>query len=342
MQIQTDHRYWIELLREPAGTLLLQEEFDGLDRLVAEARYEVTSQGLVPDEPEQLSARFVPLVQAPGRPSLAGLRLELAHDRRPGDVFAVDFPKEMAGTRGMELAAQLVAAGTLQEGDHYRVRLVSAPKPPAAPERRCPGSAEPEAEVFEAPFPVRQGALGDWGIGSEVLAAVDRHRPVFVARGVLECAIAEAIGHGHEETGTLLLGCLVEDDALRAAGCRTSWAVLVTEQVSVADGHGTAASFTFPPEAFRKARMLAGLRGRDESVVGSQHSHGWNCPACAGQHEIRNLFFSAEDERMTYHFPPYGTFLVVGGDPGRSRDHPVVNLYVRLRGTCHAIAHGTF
>jgi hypothetical protein len=344
MRIHADHRFLIEVLRAPAGDLLLQEPVEGLDRLAAEARYEVTSQGLVPDEPEQLSVRMLPLVQAPGQPSLGGLRLELAHDGRPGESFNVDFPKEIVGTRGTELAAQLVVAGTLQDGDLYRVRLVSAPRPPAAAgdTSRRAGPGEPEAEVFEAPFPVRQQTLSDWGISPAAIAAADRHRPVFVARSVLERAIAEAIGHGHKETGTLLLGCLVADDALRASGCETSWAVVVTEQVPVDDGQATAASFTFPPEAFRSARVLAGLRNRAETVVGSQHSHGWNCPACAGRREIRNLFFSSEDERMTLHFPAYGVFLVTGGDPEQSREHPVVNLYVRLRGTSHAITYGTF
>jgi hypothetical protein len=184
--------------------------------------------------------------------------------------------------------------------------------------------------------------LQSWGIHAETIAAADRLRPVFVARGVVTEAIAAAIRHGHDETGSLLLGLLVEDRTLRAAGCRTSWAVVVTEQVPVTDDRATTTSFTFSPEAFRQARHLAGLRARGESVVGSQHSHGWNCPACAGRRDIRNLFFSTEDQRMTHHFPVYGAFLVVGGDPDRSRDSPVMNLYVRLRGTIHAIAYGTF
>ena len=184
--------------------------------------------------------------------------------------------------------------------------------------------------------------LQSWGIGAETIAAVDRRRPVFIARGVIDDAVAAAIRHGHDETGSLLLGLLVEDQVLRHSGCRTSWALVVTEQVPVIDEQATATSFTFCPEAFRQARHLAGLRGRGESVVGSQHSHGWNCPACAGRREIRNLFFSTEDQRMTQHFPIYGAFLVVGGDPDRSRDSPVTNLYVRLRGTIHAIPYGSF
>ena len=72
----------------------------------------------------------------------------------------------------------------------------------------------------------------------------------------------------------------------------------MTEQVEVEDGLGTLTSFTFPPEAFRRARQLADLRGRQESVLGTQHSHGWRCPECNLRCPIRNLFFSAEDERM--------------------------------------------
>ena len=79
-----------------------------------------------------------------------------------------------------------------------------------------------------------------------------------------------------------------------------------------------------------------------EGVVGSQHSHGWTCPRRAGRRAASNLFFSSDDERMTHHFPVYAPFLVVGADPDRSRDRPVANLYVRLRGTIHNIPYGTF
>jgi hypothetical protein len=345
MKIQSDHRFSLELLREPSGELLVQEPLDPLnviERLAAEARYEAAGQGRLIDEPERLSARCGPLIHAPGDPSLAGLRLELTHDRKPGELFAVEYPGEIVAARGLELAAGLVEDGTLREGDRYRVRLVSAHRPPASTNGRLSGDSEPEAEVFEAPFPVRRDALSRWGIGPEVIATAHGSRPVFVAGTVLEEAIAEAIRHGHEEVGTLLLGYLVEDPALQDAGCRTSWAVVVTGQVAVGNGRATTTSFTFPPEAFRMARQLAELRGRDESVVGSQHSHGWNCPDCVGRREIRNLFFSTMDERMTHHFPIYGTFLVVGGDPERSRDHPVANLYVRSRGMIRAITYGIF
>jgi hypothetical protein len=342
MSLYSDHRYLIELLREPEGELLAQETLDELEILAADARYEVVSQGLLPDEPDRLATRCKPLMLAPGHPSLGGIRIEVAHVAMPDEIFAVDFPKEIAASRGMELAAQLVRDGALQEGDSYRVRLVSAPQPPACLAMDPAAAGDETATVCETPFPVSAVPLVEWGIGAESIAAADRRRPVFIARTVIEEAIAKAIAHGHDETGSLLLGVLVEDQALRDAGCRTSWAVVVTAQMTVIDDRATGSSFTFCPEAFRKARHLAALRGRSESVVGSQHSHGWNCAACAGRREIRNLFFSTEDERMTHHFPVYGAFLVVGGDPDRNRDAPVMNLYVRLRGTIHAIEYGTF
>jgi len=342
MSLRSDHRYWIELLREPSGELLLQEQLAGIELLAAEARYELVSQGLLADEPECLAACTKPLVLAPGFPSLCGIRIEVSHARARDAIFAVDFPKEIAALQGLELAAQLAGDGILQEGDSYRVRLVSAPRPPASLSTDLAADIDGSATACEAPFPVSTVPLAEWGIGAVRIAAVDGRRPVFIARTVVDQAIAEAMQHGHDETGSLLLGVLVEDHALRDAGFRTSWAVVVTEQVGVIDQRATATSFTFGPESFHKARQLAALRGRGESVVGSQHSHGWNCPACAGRREIRNLFFSTEDERMTHHFPVYGAFLVVGGVPERSRDSPVTNLYVRLRGTIHAIEYGTF
>ena len=135
---------------------------------------------------------------------------------------------------------------------------------------------------------------------------------------------------------------LVEDQALREAGCRTSWAVVVTEQVSVIDDRATATSFTFCPERFaRPVIWLHCEAGASRSWAPSTRTAG-TAPPVSGRREIRNLFFSTEDERMTHHFPVYAVFLVVGGDPERNRDSPVMNLYVRLRGTIHAIEYGTF
>ena len=68
----------------------------------------------------------------------------------------------------------------------------------------------------------------------------------------------------------------------------------------------------------------------------------WSCPNCAGLREVRNLFFSSDDEIMTHHFPVYAPFIVVGGDPDRGRDRPVADLFARLRGTVRSIPFGTF
>ncbi|HEV3122704.1 MAG TPA: hypothetical protein VGY53_12405, partial [Isosphaeraceae bacterium] len=305
MKITSEHRYSLELLREPSGELLVQEVLeqpDLLERLAAEARFEAAGRGTWPDEPEHLSALCGPWIREAGDPSLAGLRMELAHNRKPGERFAMEYPGEIVAGRGLELAASLVEEGTLREGDHYRVRLVSAQRPPSSASGSVASETEPMALVFESPFPVRRESLSRFGIGPDVIASAHAARPVFVERDVLQEAIDAAVRHGHEEVGTLLLGYLVEDPALRSAGCKTSWAIVITAQVAVEDPGATDTSFTFPPEAFRKARQLAELRGRGEQVVGSQHSHGWNCPNCVGKREIRNLFFSTVDERMTHHF----------------------------------------
>jgi hypothetical protein len=167
---------------------------------------------------------------------------------------------------------------------------------------------------------------------------------VFVHRPIIETSIEQAIRHGNQESGTLVLGHLVEGRTNGPTGQTSAWAVVITEQVPVPDGQATTSSFTFPPESFRQARQLADLRTRGESVVGSEHSHGWRCHECpvATPCEIRNLFFSAHDDRMAQQFPVYGAFLVVGGDPERDRDRPVVNCYVRIRGAMQAVPFGIF
>lgn len=163
-----------------------------------------------------------------------------------------------------------------------------------------------------------------------------------MARHIVEEAIEAAIAAGNRETGTLLLGRLIEDRALLAAGAASAWALVVTEQVDVPEGAGTTASYVYPPEAFRRARALADLRGRGELVVGSQHSHGWRCRECTLRCEIRNLFFSSYDEVMARQFPVYAAHLVVGGDPARERERPVADLFVRLQGAMRRVAFALF
>src|SRR5262249_11863559 len=166
MRVETEHRFLVEIVREPSGDLLAQEPLDDLGHLVAEARYQAVSRGRQPDEPGRLSARLEPIGRD-GTPALDGLRLTLRHDGREGGPVVIDFPKEVAANRGTELAAALMAAETLKEGDTYRVRLACTPRPPE-PSRRT-GELD-DGEIDEAPFPVRRRRLDAWGIGPEALA----------------------------------------------------------------------------------------------------------------------------------------------------------------------------
>jgi hypothetical protein len=358
MRIASEHDFFLEVhrfqkgvtplefrgsdpfLKREEGELLAQEPFEELGHLAEEARFLAASQGRLPDAPEDLTAQLLPLSNESDPPFLDGLRLHLRH-RQFGQVMEIDFPSTIAGARAVELVAQLVAEGRLQEGDRYRVRLTAMPRGT----RRKPlflESDDASLELQEDPFPVCRRDLAAWGIESECLALADPGRPVFIHGAVVRDAVAEAIRHGNVETGKLLLGLLVEDPRLLEAGKATGWAVVVTEQVAVPEGLATASSFTYPPESFRQARQLAELRGHGEKVIGSQHSHGWRCQECDKKCEIRNLFFSTDDVGMAASFPVYAVFLVVGGHPERDRDRPVANLYVRQRGLMQAVPFGTF
>lgn len=337
MELRCEWRFFIELVKQPMGERLAREPIERalLGRLADETRYEAAARGLLPDDPEGLSARSVPLRREGDQAGLAGLRVEMWHGSDPAAVFALDFPSEIVATRGRVLGRALIDDGRLVEGDRYLIRLTA--------EAASGSGTGLDDQAEQLPFPVvGGGTLAALGVGPGAIAQASAERPVFVSRAVLDTAIDEAARHEHQETGTLLLGLLVEDQALRAAGCRSSWAVVVTAQAAVDDGRGTASSFVFPPESFRQARRLATARGRGERVVGTQHSHGWSCPNCAGLREVRNLFFSSDDEIMTHHFPVYAPFIVVGGDPDRGRDRPVADLFARLRGTVRSIPFGTF
>jgi len=332
----------VEVVREPDGELLGRAGLDQLSHLVDETRFAAVSRGFLPDKPPRLEAEIQAIAGEPGSPSLAGIRVVLSHDAGRKPPFVRGFSKSVAASRGSELVAALIDSQVLREGDTYRVRLAAGPRTELARQPVANGRL-PEMEIEEKPFPVQPALLSsEWGIGPEALDAADRARPVFVARAILEQATAEAIRHGKAETGTLLIGILADDNNLYPAGFDTPWAVVLTEQVEVGDGLATATSFTFPPESFRRARRLAQLRGRSESVMGSQHSHGWRCPECLEHCPIRNLFFSHDDEKMARQFPIYSAFLVAGGDPDRDSDRPVANLYVRHRGIMRSVGFGIF
>ena len=330
----SEHEAAIAILKEPGGKSLLVEPWDEGERLVNEARYQAVSTGRFPDEPEQLAAHWGPVFATGGQASLEGIRVTVTHALHEAP-FVMDFPKEIAAARGTELAAALIQQKVLLTNDKYRIVFLAAP-------RQSPESPS-EDELYEAPFPVRQVSLEHWGIGQALWGAVDSNRPVFVHRQVLESAVAAAEQNPEQEVGTLLLGELVQAPELSGT-CQSHWAVVVTEQVAVENGVGTAATYTFPPESFRRARQLAQLRQRHESVVGSQHSHGFRCGSCPKRSECQgsSIFFSAQDDRMAQQFPVYAVFLVVGGDPTRDRQHPVVDLFVRRNGLMRQASYAVF
>ncbi len=208
---ESDHRLLVNVVRDPSGELLGQAGLDELAHLVDETRYDAVSRGILPDEPARLAARIEPVPEASDLPSLAGVRVSLWHDATAGTLFTREFPKGIAGSRGRELVSALIGAGILQEGDEYRVRLVAAPRA-ERPRGRFASPGQPETELDEIPFPVQRGSLSGWGVGPEVIAAADRHRPVFLARSILERATTEAIRHGKQETGMLVLGALIDDE----------------------------------------------------------------------------------------------------------------------------------
>lgn len=336
MSSQMVSKIFLEVLRETnvpnqSLQLLAQEEWEYTTQLVDFARYNAVSGGRLPDEPQQISAQVEPVPSENDPVYVSGFRVELNH-APSGTSTSTFIPNSVAEYRGREIAAALMMKGDLQSEDHYRVRLSFGP-PTAIEANRL---AETELEV--SPFPVTRRRLEDWGVTSETVAHADSERPVFVRQSVLDSAVAQAESAFNFETGALLLGSLVEDR--RAYPDR--WAVVVTEQCKVDHGVGTMTTFTFPPESFRKTRQLAELRKGGEHVVGSQHSHGWRCAECDKQCEIRNLFFSSDDVRMTQQFPVYGVYLVVGGDPERDRDRPVVEVYARKGGVITSVPYGVF
>lgn len=332
----------LEIRREPAGELLWQEKWYGCTALVEETRYEAAARGLVPDQPDRLEATVVTVPDGE-KPTLAGLRVTLRHREIPAAVCSKEFSNIVVARHGREAAAELIVRGTLKEGDEYRIALTAVPSAPVPPpEPSAQDAPRFDATVVEQPYPLGPGSLADIGVPRALLSTVDKWRPVFVPQRVYDAAIEAAVAAFNAEVGTLLVGRLVEDPALLEAGCEARWALVVTDQVDVPGGIGTQASFTFPPESFRRARQLARLRGAGEHVVGSQHSHGWRCQACDHACEINNLFFSSDDVRMAEQFPIYGVFMVVGGDPKRDRNRPVANFYVRLDGVVQQIAVGIY
>ncbi len=275
MQVESSCRFLVEVVREPSGELLAQEPLGELGFLADEARFQAVSKRRLPDEPQLLEASLEPIRPAGGGPRLEGIRVTLRHRDPARAPFILDVPSRFVRGRGSELAARLVEEGVLKEGDHYRARLAAAPAAPASLSALFGDSSS--GEVVEESYPVVEGDLAALGIGPEALAASDRTRPVFVARSILETAKDAAVRDGDRETGSLLLGLLVEDRRKEPGSEPPGLAVVFTERVAAADGQASAASFTFSPDTFRAARHLAEARcalcaGHDRrgySVVGT-------------------------------------------------------------------------
>ena len=238
-------------------------------------------------------ARVEPVWHAAGAPVVAGIRVRMTSDDL---AWFEDCPADAYfGDTKRAVVAELLAAGSLQPDD--TVRLVTTAY-------AVDVAAITPAAVFHIEERAPHWSPRDRGFDTLVAQSVPcgehdaTDLQVVVPDHVLEEMVALTQAAGECETGGVLIGHLCVDSKPRAIG------VEVTAQIPARHTVGDATKLTFTSETWTDVRAAVRLRGRDELLLGSWHSHpahAW-CKACPLERQrecqLAAGFMSADDRAL--------------------------------------------
>jgi hypothetical protein len=292
-----EHRYVAEILRDGAAP--------------------VTTGELHPDWVPALEWGYLQSLRKQGeaRTAMPGLgHISPAWDRDAGAPYVshvdVRLDRPGAGAARIPLAyftsvvqravAELVAHGTVAEGDEYQWRICAYPAARARPAEPAEPSFEVE-EMADGARPTRSCALAallgrarHHGPRSEQADRLDM--PVLFAPHVLQEASAAAIAAGPLEAGGILLGSLARD------ADEGELVLQVLAQVPAREAIGEDASLRFTADTWKAVHAAIRLRGDEEQILGWWHSHPaalWICRNCPPQRRAvcpsNRPFFSSMD-----------------------------------------------
>jgi proteasome lid subunit RPN8/RPN11 len=260
-------------------------------RAVQAAYFDALRRGKLDEyDPAATAAIIEPrFVRNSGAPLTTGFRVLIPtpHGARHELDFGLSFFHNRASRVRAELTRDQQAASEVSVYYHLAAYLDGDDVKPAG---NCRLSIEPERTTI----PIHAGPA----IDARTTTAWDDPQPddlpVFIARSVLDDALAQARRCPEREVGGVLLGKLRRDPAGRLY-------LDVTCQVPAEGAEATSTSVTFTPAVWERARQIAGLRCQGEIFVGWVHSHPFRlCAECPlptpPECLAKVLFFSADDE----------------------------------------------
>jgi hypothetical protein len=286
-------RYELELRSEDGARLGEVRVEPDWDPALEWAAFAGVRRGLLPAVCATADGWVEPLWDSErGRPLVRGFRVCIPGlECLPPTELPVSYLAQLA----REASAAFVGSGALQAGEPFRYRVHAFAGASAAAAGGAGGlSIEEVATALpcgDRPLARALQASVRWGEAAE-----DDELTVFVARHVLEEAMARARAHPEVEIGGILVGRLQRDCV------RPDIYLEVTAQIPARHALSHVTKLTFTPETWAAAEAAIALRRRGEIMCGWYHDHlDWcrNCPI-----ENRRLctrssaFFSADDAHL--------------------------------------------
>ena len=305
--MRLQHRFQLEFLNAE-GVVIGQRPVDpNLEPVLEWLRLEAERKGYPPSKGCPRDAWVEPAPDAKaGPPRCSGFEavLDCGEGRFVRALFPVAYFKEEA-RRG---AAHYVEQNQLQAGETFAYRLLALPG--AAPTPRAPGAIL--VDPIEEPYPVESGHLDDLESRSVPFGDITPEQlPVYIPGIVLDQAARQAEAAGKLETGGILIGRLLRDDA------RGELAVEITAMIPALHVEAEPTRLTFTADTFAAVNQSIAIRDRGEIMLGSAHSHPFLCnPDCPPESRrvcpLMKDFFSEEDIAMhTTVFPKAYTVALV-------------------------------
>jgi hypothetical protein len=283
-----DHyRYEVELIADDGRVLGAVPAEPDWEPALECAAFSAVRRGRLPALSSAPAGQVEPLWDAArGRPFVAGFRLHV-DGAEPADLpLAYLWPAARAA------ASRLIESGALQPGASFRYRVHALPAP-AAPD--SDGDLGFAIEEVPTALPVSEGLLADFlvrAVRAGPAPEADEF-PVFIARSVLDEAVARARAHPDVEVGGLLAGRLWRDAAL------PEMFLEVTAQFPARHTVADATTLTFTAETW--TAFEAAMASCDPSLLrcGWHHSHLNWCRHCPRESQRRctrsNARLSEED-----------------------------------------------
>jgi proteasome lid subunit RPN8/RPN11 len=177
----------------------------------------------------------------------------------------------------VDASSRFVEAGRLAVGQRFRYEIFALPdREPKALAGNVivveeTSAADPAVET--AGLDALMGAATAHRTARRGTDAAPDQMPVFVPERVLGEATEIARSAGDVEAGGILVGRLCRD----ASG---TVFVVVTAQIAAEHTVATRESLRFTPATWAGIEAALALRGRNESILGWQHSHPFFCELC--------------------------------------------------------------